>query len=510
LRTRKAHRAFITVVCLFILTSASLASEIETIKRVTALTLEGMKYAYNFQLDSADSKFNQASTLEPTHPRPYVARTTILFWRFALGNDDKLYDQLIVQVEQATDLAEKYQDTHENDADILTCLGSLYGYKAFAEARQKSYLKAAWDGKKSLDFFYDAIQLDPKNYDAYLGIGCYHYFGAFAPKSLQWVISMLGIEGNATLGVKELKLAREKGTFSPVEAQYYLAQFLPWQTGSFEYSDSLLVDLNKRFPENPLIAFTLAIWKMRSNNVTLAKDLLHEITQYDRGSVPGLKAIALYKLAECNFRLNKYEKYIEEYKLFLSMFNDDHYRATAQFRIGVGYEMTGQREQALKHYQASRNAEHKHGDDAYASRKAELFIKAPISSADSALLCAKNAFKSGNYNNAIQLYMMLDTLRGVSATLRTEAIYSLGEVYVDQKKYAEALPYLQKTLSSNVGEETWLTPWAHYQLGMCHTNIGNKTVAKHEFEQVLKIDDDYDFKNWLTFRTERELERLNK
>ncbi len=487
---------------------AGVASEIETMKRVSSLTIEGMNHAYNFQLDSAENKFNEASRLEPTHPRPYVARATILFWRFALGNDDQLYEQIISQTEKAIEVSEDYQDDHEDDADVLTCLGSLYGYKAFAHARQKSYLKAAWDGKKSLDFFNDAIRLDPKNYDAYLGLGCYHYFGAFAPKGLQWVISMLGIDGDAKLGVREIKLALEKGTYSTVEAQYYLAQFLPWQTGSFEYSETLLDDLNKRFPQNPLIAFTLAIWKMRSNNVNIAKELLLDITQYDRGSVPGLKAIALYKLAECNFRLNKHEEYIEQYKLFLSIFKDDHYRATAQFRIGVGYEITGRRSQALKHYQACRNAEHKHGDDAYASRKAEHYIKSPISDADSMLLNAKNAFKSGTYDKAIALYMMLDTLQGVPVAIKTEAVYLLGEVFVEQKKYAEALPYFGRTLSSNIGDENWLTPWAHYQLGMCHTNIGNKTVAKHEFELALNIDDDYDFKNWLTFRAERELERL--
>jgi tetratricopeptide (TPR) repeat protein len=247
---------------------------------------------------------------------------------------------------------------------------------------------------------------------------------------------------------------------------------------------------------------------MRRNDAASAKERLLTIVQSDRGSVPGLKALSLYKLAECNFHLGNYEQAIEEYEAFLSIFHDESYRATAHFRIGVGYEMTGHRERAVKYYQASRLAEHKQGDDRYSSRKAEIFLKSPISFADSLLLCAKNAFKSGKYDDAIELYKELDSLDGAPVSHRAEARFGIGETLTEQKKYAEAIHYFGFITTANVGNEQWLLPWTHYELGICHSNIGNKTVAQHEFEQVLTFDEEYDFKNWLGFRTEHELERL--
>jgi len=182
--------------CLFFI-PARAASDPETNKHVSALTQEGLALAYNFSFDSAASKFREAQTVSPLHPRPLVGNITTLFWRFAFGNDDKLYEQLIAEADRAIDVAERFADANERDADALVCLGSLYGYKAFAHARQKSYFNAAWDGKKSYSYFTDAVELNPKTYDAYMGLGCYHYFASFAPKALQWVISLLGVRNAA-------------------------------------------------------------------------------------------------------------------------------------------------------------------------------------------------------------------------------------------------------------------------------------------------------------------------
>ncbi|MBI3195515.1 MAG: DUF3808 domain-containing protein [Ignavibacteriae bacterium] len=494
--------------CIVFLAQIVFSIEKATLDRINSLTLEGLNLAYNFELEQANAKFEEALRLEPNHPRPHVSKATILFWRFALANDDQLYDELIPLLEQSIEAAEEYQDENESDADALTCLGSLYGYKAFAHARQKSYLKAAWDGKNSLDFFTDAVQQNPKAYDAYLGLGTFHYFAAFAPKALQWVISILGVDGDATLGVKEIRLALERGTFTNVEAQYYLAQFLPWQSGNFHASESLLVDLSKRFPNNSIISFTLAIWEMRRNDVSSARVQLQTIVQSEKGLVPGLKPLSLYKLAECNYRLSNFQNAIDGYKAFLAVYRDENYQATAHHRIGVSYELTGRREQALKHYRASIAAEHRHGDDKYSSRKSEAFLKSSITVADSILLTAKNICKAGDYPKAKELYSMLDSLAGVSSTHRAEAHIGIGELLIEQELYAEALAYFNNVVMMNVGSEQWLIPWSHYQLGVCHSKLGNTVVAKKEFERVLEFDEEYDFKNWLTFRTERELERL--
>ncbi|GEM_PF-5351200 len=249
---------------------------------------------------------------------------------------------------------------------------------------------------------------------------------------------------------------------------------------------------------------------MRRNDVRSARTHLETILQSDCSPVPGLRVYSLYKLAECNFRLANYEQAGNDYTTFLSLMKDDTYHATANFRIGICYEMKGLREQALPFYREAISSEHNHGDDRYSSRKARTFLNKPITTADSLLLSAKNAFKSGKYEAAIALYKRLDTTWGISPTLKAEVQFGIGEVLTEQEHYAEALPYLKSPTPATAGSELWLIPWSHYQLGICHANLGNTSVARREFEQALATEEEYDFRNWLVFRTERELERLQQ
>ena len=67
------------------------------------------------------------------------------------------------------------------------------------------------------------------DYDAYLGLGIYNYLADVLPKFVKVLSFILGINGDKELGLKQIRLAHEKGVFTKTEALFFLGAiyFLP-------------------------------------------------------------------------------------------------------------------------------------------------------------------------------------------------------------------------------------------------------------------------------------------
>ncbi len=503
---------FIVIILLnFLLSSFGSGGSLSpaALERVRNLTLEGLHSAYNFDFDAANKSFAMASEVEPLHPRPYVGKAMILLWRCLLNKNEADQQAFFFLADRAIDAAEKYQDQFGEDAESKLCLGTIYGYRAFVQGRAKSYIKAAWDGKKSHDYFNDALQLDPQTYDAYLGLGVFHYFLDFMPKPMRWVASLMGVSGDAVTGIKEIRIAAQKGIYCKIEAQYYLAQFMPWMDGDFDSGEKILTELSNQYPANTLIEFTRAVWEIRRHDVLTAQRRLTSIVENNNSPLGDLKQYAQYKLAECYFRLGDYNNAKAMYQSFLRNYSDETYRATSNYRIGICYEIENNRDSALVYYRNAVRADRKFGDDAYSARKAQQMLRSPLESADTLLLTMQNAIRSGDYEKARAASSQLSSTTGIFSDMESEAEYLRGESHIEQQTYTLALPFFQSIASKKIEGELWLLPWAHYQSGLCFKKLHDNKSAKREFEQALDYDD-YDFQNWLEFRSKRELMKIEK
>ncbi len=498
---------YLRLICLFscLFTSASIAGSLipDSVARVQALTLQGLDRAYNYDFTAANRLFDAAIAVEPLHPRPYVSKSLIALWKYLLTRSDADSRELISLTDKAIEQGEQYINTYGEDADALTCLGAAYGCRAFAHARAKSYFRSAWDGKKSYDYLCDALQRDPHAYDAYLGLGMFHYFAAHISKPLRWIVSILGVSGDSERGIREIRLAAQKGVFHRVEAQYFLSQFLPWEDGDFASGEQIISDLRQEYPANPLLQFTLAVWRIQRHDIVGAQALLEPIVRRQSDVQP----YALYKLAECSFRLSNYDEARTLYQSFLRSYSNDTYRATANYRIAVCLEMTGHRAEAVEFYKRAASDPHSFGDDAYSVRKASRHLSVPMSESDTSLIRAQNALRSGAYEQALALYTRMKSSGTADPTVAAETEFGLGEALFHEESYNNALEHYQSVRSIAQTDERWLLPWSHYQSGLCDLKLGRPEAAREEFKQVQQYDD-YDFKEWLRFRAERELAKL--
>jgi tetratricopeptide (TPR) repeat protein len=163
----------------------------------------------------------------------------------------------------------------------------------------------------------------------------------------------------------------------------------------------------------------------------------------------------------------------------------------------------------LTYYRKAVERERRFGDDAFSARRAQRLLNSPMSGKDTLLCLAQNKQKSGAHDDAIRLFTRIQSTPLVANDDMALAIFGLGETMIDRKSYAEALVHFRRLSASPIESELWLKPWSHYYAGVCLAKSGDSEGAAAELRQVFNYDE-YDFKNWLEFRSRRELTKLGQ
>lgn len=487
------------------------------LSQVRKLTIEGLHYLYDLDVERANQKFDEAIAVNGSHPRPYVSRAMAPLWTFFATKSQSDYEEAVHRATKAIEVAEESMEDFRKSArgaemrshyaDVLASLGTAYGFRSFAHAHKKNYLKAAWDAKKGYDFFRDAVKADSTFYDAYLWLGMIHFAIGTIPKPLQWIVSMLGIEGNRDGGIREMELAAVGAIYSSVEAKYYLAQFYPWYSGDFEASERILEDILKRYPRNTVFMYARGYLALRRNNIETALPYFLRIKEIDNPYFPSFTRFADLRIGDCYFRLGDYTRGREALVNYLALSDQNLFQSMASYYAGLASELLGDRAAAIKFYERARNAEAAHGDDLYASRHAARLLTSPLSTVDSLLIKAKSAHKCGRYGHAVRLYGEIVERKDISEDRRAEAVYGMGESLFEMAKYNDAAQRFRSVLRLQVTSEHWVYPWSRFMLAQIALKRNDRAAARRDFERVLEYES-YDHRNWLAFRAQQELERM--
>jgi tetratricopeptide (TPR) repeat protein len=113
--------------------------------------------------------------------------------------------------EQAIELAEDALKRGHDSAWAYLTIGNAHAYIASLEAKDGSWWTAMRRGLKAKGAYLDALKVDPNLYDAYLGLGTYHYWKSAKTEFINW-LPLVGDRKDD--GVEELYLAVDSSLFS--------------------------------------------------------------------------------------------------------------------------------------------------------------------------------------------------------------------------------------------------------------------------------------------------------
>src|ERR1039457_1864242 len=457
--------------------------------------LKGLDYCYNFKWGKADEEFQKLIEKYPDDLRGYHYKSTISLWYYLSSKSTDDYQNFVRYSDFAIEKGGKQLDNDPDNEIILYTLGTAYSSRAIVFAKAESYLNAAWASKKSESYLNDALKINPKRADAYLGLGLYNFAVGQIPSGFKWALSLAGIKGNKELGIQYMKKVANEGYFSKTEASYYLSQIYSESLNNYEMAANYLKLLVKKYPDNLLFNYSMGVLEIKRKNLSQAEKIISKITRTNETNFKELVYFSNFLLGDIYFKDNDFNSAKEYYLKFLTSYNQKDYKGIASYRLGVCFELTDDRNTAIQYFYQSDKGNMDLDDDIYAKRMGGIYAKRSIATTEAEVLKASNIIDQGNYKDAIdKLNLSLDQIK--SDRLKAEANYYIATAWFFLGKYNEALKFANASKGFISSEDSWIKPFTDYYIAQCMLKLNKKDDAQKMIEEAEDFNN-YDYQNKL-------------
>jgi tetratricopeptide (TPR) repeat protein len=473
------------------------------------LTMKGINRLYSLELDEAMHVFDSVRTLAPGDPRGPFFQSMVHFYRYSLNRDQAELATFFEKSESVISICEDILDRNENDARTKFYLGGIYGYRGLAHQTSNSMLKAAQDGRRGYLLLEEAVIDDPTLYDAQMGFGLFKYLLAKVPRSMKWILSVLGFSGDLEGGLNSIRLAAERGTYTRTEAKLFLAQFL-FSEGRRDTAIAYLNELRREYPDNTLFLVLYAFWQHRLNNLDEAMAAATAAVELNKKKkIRYGEELAYSTLGSICFTRNDFSNSAKYYRLYKELgHNDERVPNWTYYRAGLACEIAGDRATAVEFFKRMKEVNDKdRAWDAYYYRRSEELLRRPITEAEILIVKGENEMAQKNYARAVATLTEALARAGNNIDHQARALYGLQQAQFEADSLDVARETSRRLLALTPVNELWIIPHAWYKLGQINAQLGNAAEARKAFMQVRKFDD-YDFQGRLEARTEEELKKL--
>lgn len=273
---------------------------------------------YNYDLDAAESSLVELMGESPHDPKPYFFMTLVRWWRFV---GDTYSDSFRVAFLAAADSSVKVCESRlvesENDTEARFFLGGTYGYLARYYVSLNSLFSAYKYGTRAKDIFSELIGTNDTLYDAYLAIGTYNCYAERIPAPLRIIASLIGAGGDSELGIGQLRLAADSGSYARIEALSMLGYVELELQNNYARAANIFSRLSIRYPSNPVFRLLLSNSYRKSARY---EEAIRVCTSCLRGSSvkyvsPNQLAGIHAELAYCFMLFRDYKSAVREYEL---------------------------------------------------------------------------------------------------------------------------------------------------------------------------------------------------
>ena len=211
------------------------------------------------RFEQADAQLEQACPPAP-EGACQVLHLVSLWWQIQINPESRSLDPRFSSLAASTIAAnDAWVRREPRRAEAWFYLAAAYGPRVQWRILRGERIAAARDGKRIKDALERAIELDPTLYDAYFGIGLYHYYADVAPaalKMLRWLLLLPG--GDRVQGLSEMLQARDRGELLAGEADFQLHLIYLWYEKKTTDALNLLERLEARYPHNPIFRQRIA------------------------------------------------------------------------------------------------------------------------------------------------------------------------------------------------------------------------------------------------------------
>jgi tetratricopeptide (TPR) repeat protein len=473
-----------------------------------SLVQQGMNQAYNMELGAAEKTFNQILELKPNSPLGYYYIAKIHFWIYLGSRDPGEYAIFIKFADLAQSKIETQLDKNPKDYQTKYIAGNLALYRAMAQSTNNSSVDAFWSSKKAVNYFEETLELNPKFYDAYLGLGLFDYAMSFVPDFMKWAVNLTGLSSDKARGFRYIKLAFKKGTLDKTEASFHLSKIYVDYLAEYDSAFMHLQSLSSRYPKNTLFLYQYAISLIKDRQLDRADDILNRVIKLNNKKLTQITALAYFRKGEILFKRNQFRAAIKQYSKFLDSSRELDFTGLAAYNMALCYKFLGNDLQFKQVLLQARGGNQDVFEDSYAKHKSDDYLSNGITPEDLKLIRMKNYFDSGKDQ------LVYDSLKTMLVSLvdkenKPLALIYFAEAAENLKKYSEVIHAADQIENIKLSSDKWIKPMAEYQEAKAKYLTGQKEEAKDLLKDA-ENDNEFEFKDYIQSQIEWLKRKLNR
>jgi tetratricopeptide (TPR) repeat protein len=368
-------------------------------KQLDLMIREGKRAIYNFDLDSALVLFRDIQKKYPDLPQGYFYEAYITTIYFSQDKSNGKIDSLLhTTVDKSIKLSEAYRKEVGDTPEAMYYLGVSHGIMGIYHVLTKNYFNAYIHGRKGKNYLQDAVKLDSTYYDAYIGLGIFHYYVDLLPGVVKFVAKILGFEGDREKGIQEILLTAHKGRYFRVEAEFSYAALRYFLEGEQSEGLAIFRELKQEFPRNPAVTLLIGYHYRRNGQVTSAISYFRQVPDIFTDKLPQITVMKYYNLGVCYFRLNEFDKAEPYFNLLLdsNLRKSRFYQAALAYYKGLLGAINGDQKASEYYLRMIYNNK----DMQYWYNSSRMFVDYPIDSISIKYVLAENDIFTANFTRA--------------------------------------------------------------------------------------------------------------
>lgn len=321
--------------------------------------LNGTHLLYNLQFDDAEEIFRKVIAEFPEKPVGYFYLAMVTWSRMVAGFwSHDIVDEYKDRIDRTVRVAKTRIKKNVADSYDYFYLGGALGFQGRFNMMRGKWLSSFLVAKKAIKALETCIKMDPGNRDVLLGLGTFDYYTARLSGVLKFLSYFLLHKGDTREGLRKLHIAAEEAIYSATETKSVLLHIYLFLEEDCSKALPLARDLGKRYDKDPVYKLFEGVACIRLGLESEYNDTLSYMHQRGLQSLsPNTnliwhrRAIYLESIHDLfHARYPEARSKLKEILKYSDPENDPAMIAWPIVKIGMTYDLEGNRKEAKKYY----------------------------------------------------------------------------------------------------------------------------------------------------------------
>ncbi len=427
------------------------------------------RFYLNLEFDSCLLTLNNSQE----NPYTFYLESLVEATKVFLADDENLYK---AQKEKESQLLSKIENSHFEDQQKQFLLSEVKIQWSILKIKYGDEFSAFWGLRQAYHLTNANLENHPDYIPSRKSLGFLNILFGIVPDKYHWILTLFGVDGNASEGLKHLKFVAENENPYALESQVLIALLNTYLLNQPEKGLATIKEIQDT-EKGLMIDYAFSLIAIKNSESALALEVLNN-ANHEYGEPFKLPQL-YYLLGEIHLQKGKINQAIENYLQFihqqsgLSLIKDSYYK------IGICYLIQDNMILANKNFEhVLVNGWTKNEADEYAQNQVETG-----SYSSKELYKLRYATDGGFYENAQRIQSSIDVSKLNGKDL-CEYYYRTARLMQKTNQINLAIEYFLKTLEAQDDKSWYFAPNAALMLGLIYKDQNEYEKADRYLQLV--------------------------